>query len=89
MANVKEAVTAALSSAKEWFPNALDIRLEEIEIPQGSSEWLITLSFLVPKAEPVANVFAQNLFPQHERLYKIFIVDIETGHLKSMRIRPT
>jgi hypothetical protein len=86
---VGQAVDAARKTAAEFFPAATDLRLEEIETPEGKGEWLITVSFLLPKPKSPANIIAPELFPQFERVYKIFSISEDTGKVRAMKIRAT
>jgi hypothetical protein len=69
--------------------HVLEIRLEEVELSEDKSLWLITLSFIVPiSKDSISNLgilAGESLKP--ERQYKIFEIDSETGQMKSMKIR--
>jgi hypothetical protein len=87
--DVRHAVQAALGTVSEFYPNARDARLEEIETPEGKNVWLITLSFLLPREQTPANILVPSLLGNYERVYKIFTVDEETGEVRAMKIRAT
>ena len=91
--NVKEAVNVAKATARDLYGEELrDMRLEEVEIAEGSSDWKVTLSFLFPDKNPPQPAFLfPNLAQSHpyERVYKLFIVGSESGQVKAMRIRET
>ncbi|MGA9998041.1 MAG: hypothetical protein WBP93_21690 [Pyrinomonadaceae bacterium] len=88
MLDVKQATKAA----SDYFASLVepqtvsDIRLEEVEIEQEEPEadtfrtyWLITLSYLPAKPNPL-------LPAEQERQYKVFKIDAETGELMSMKM---
>ncbi len=64
-----------------------DVRLEEIELSEDESFWLITLSFLSlisKEANPLGDLTP---IPQYERVDKVFKVDAKNGKVLSMKIR--
>lgn len=89
--DVKTAVIAAndyLQDVKDLMKIQLEsLRLEEVELSEDQREWLITLGFDVPvKTNSLAN-FMAGTNSIHQREYKLFKVDSETGEVKSMKIR--
>jgi hypothetical protein len=55
-----------------------DLRLEEVELSEDESIWLVTLSFGVPE-----DAIGMKL----HREYKIFVVDSKNAEVRSMKIR--
>jgi hypothetical protein len=85
----RQAVQAAVNTVSEFFPNARDVRLEEIETPEGKNEWLVSLSLLLAREQTPVNILVPNILGNFERVYKIFTIDEETGKVRAMRIRKT
>jgi hypothetical protein len=95
--NIKTAVAAATKYVGELFDGAADIRLEEVERSgdyPNSRDWLITLSFSLPKIDaPLSDLFVgayAQIFGTAGRLprhYKVFRVDDDSGEVVSMKIR--
>lgn len=84
MIDVKTAVRAAmdyLHEFKELVP-AKGVRLEETEF-DDSGVWLITLSIIDDEEQP--SQFGIPANPR--RSYKRFLVDAQTGQVKSMKVR--
>ena len=75
MIDVKEAVNNAVNFLKH-LPAAtvVDERLEEVELTEDESYWLITLSY-------------RDSHLTTERSYKKFKIDAQTGQVQSMKIR--
>ena len=84
--SISAATGSAVKFAKEAYPgNKLkDIRLEEAD-RSNSSDWLITLSWLMPKGQD--NILDALGSLVNKRVYKVFVVDIEKGGVKAMKIR--
>jgi hypothetical protein len=94
--DVKEAVVAARKYAQELYPDAVNIRLEEVEVPEdakGSSRWDVTLSFQLQSDPVVSDFLGEILLPgqavgRRAVYYKIFRVNPD-GSVGSMKIRKT
>ena len=82
MIDVKEATGKAREHLKAFFPEAENVQLEEVELTEDKTLWLITLSY-----EGVANSVASSLLVGKSVLYKIFKLDAKTGNVLSMKIR--
>ena len=82
MISVKDAVKDASGFFSEMFPNAQDVRLEEVELSEEGPWWDITLSF----ARPSQSTF-DLMVGQPNRIYKVVRVDGETGEARSVKIR--
>jgi hypothetical protein len=84
MVPVKEAFASAVDFATHILePNrTADIRLEEIETGKshGREVWFVTLS--MAGSDPIPN-----LLKGHQREYKIFTVDKQSGEVLAMKIR--
>ena len=78
---VKTAIQNAMRFVADLQDDALmvrSIRVEEVELSDDGSEWLITLSF-VPHDE-----FGDGV---DQRVYKLFRVDAASGDVTSMKMR--
>jgi hypothetical protein len=85
MVDVKQAASTAADYLVNLYPQQVpsEVRLEEVELSEDESHWLITLSYIVPRS-----VFAD--VPgilSHRREYKVFKIDAATGQVRSMKIR--
>ncbi|MFN6485118.1 MULTISPECIES: hypothetical protein [unclassified Nostoc] len=97
MIDVKTAVNAAyqyIKSIQDMMGSSLeDLRLEEVELSEDKSFWLITLGFDIPKNPPKSRL--DDLIPPsltstlvlYEREYKLFKVNSQTGEVEAMKIR--
>ncbi len=74
MIDVTVAVKNALNFIKTLQPSVFDERLEEVELTEDESNWLITLSY---KDSMIAT----------ERTYKTFKLDADSGRVQYMKIR--
>lgn len=75
MIDVKTAVKSATAYLKEIYSDfqVKDIRLEEVEMDQPGTYWLVTLSF-------------SDKQPFSDRTYKLFRISAD-GEVQSMKIR--
>jgi hypothetical protein len=82
---VKEAVKAATEAIKDLLPgpDLGDLRLEEVEQTDDERYWLITLGYSVRQFSPIVPLPLRG----HDRIYKQFKVDADTGRVMSMKIR--
>ncbi|MEH2244568.1 hypothetical protein [Nostoc sp.] len=95
--DIKIAVNAAyeyIKSLQEMMGSSLrDLRLEEVQLSEDKSLWLITLGFYIPKKapkSPLENLMATSLASTtvlYEREYKLFKVNSQTGEVEAMKIR--
>jgi hypothetical protein len=94
MIEVKQAVSTAIDSLKNFYGEPQDLLLEEVYRSEDGKYWLITLGFSVPgpsiqmpniPGNPLLSI-STALNPTR-RLYKVFQVDAETGKFVSMKIR--
>ena len=67
------------------------LRLEEVELSEDKSFWLITLGFDIPKKTPKSPLEDSTSLASnpvlYERGYKLFKVNSETGKVEAMKIR--
>jgi len=70
---MKGAVQAAFAFAKDMFPQAKDIRLEEVE--PGSVGWTVVISFSTGEPGTIAQVMGGGA----PRLFKTIAVDSASG----------
>jgi hypothetical protein len=82
MINVKEATDKAREHLVNFFPEADEVQLEEVELTPDKAFWLITLSYA-----GISNSVASSLLVGKSMRYKIFKLDAETGEVLSMKIR--
>jgi hypothetical protein len=80
--DVKQAVQASVKFAESTLgpERAQQMLVEEVERPEDRGNWVITLSLPVPLS---LQVFGR----KEDKEYKTFVVDAETGEVKSMKIR--
>jgi len=78
--------TAREYMLKAYGRNLEGLQLEETEISDDDSHWLITLGFL-RDAPNTSGVFAVTPYRSIERVYKVVTIDARTGDVKSMKIR--
>ncbi len=79
MVNIKEAVRSATTFVGDLYPQARDIRLEQVE--PSPSEWTIVLSFRT--AEPASLGY---VLGTEERLFKEISVASEDGTPISLKV---
>ncbi len=79
MIDVRIATNAAVEYLKQFFPEAGNVQLEEIEISEDDRFWTVTLSY----DESDRFGMAYN----RAKKYKIFKIDANTGGVLSMKIR--
>jgi hypothetical protein len=85
---VKTAVSNAIEFVRELYKGEeiKDILLEEVEFSEPTNQWLITISFTIPKVKDNSSSL---ILPEREiaRKYKIVYVDAQSGKPTSMKIR--
>jgi hypothetical protein len=79
MITVKEAVASATLFVTDLFPNALDLRLEQVEMI--GSWWRVVISFKF--SEPSTLLLAMGA---QNRLFKEVDVDRESGQAVALRM---
>ena len=79
MIDVKSAVRAATTFVGDLFPEARDIRLEEV-VP-SSNEWSVVVSFKPSESPTLAEVMGSGT-----RLFKEILVDSENAKPLSLKI---
>ena len=79
MVGVKDAVRSATSFVEELYPQAKDIRLEEVE-PAGSV-WSVVLSFETDERSGLSYVMGTDT-----RLFKSVSVDSDNGAPLSLKV---
>ncbi len=85
MIDVKEAVQIAKKKAAEMLDEG-PASLEEIEREdyKGHDTWSITLGFVPREIGVTASITRFRVDPLH---YRRFLIDVETGELRAMKIR--
>lgn len=78
--DMKDAVQKAIAFAKEFFPEAKGIRLEEVE--PGSGGWSVVISFTTGEPGTLALALGQGV----PRIYKTITVESEGGHIQSLKV---
>jgi hypothetical protein len=78
MANFKEAVAASARFVEELFPEARDIRLEEI-VANGP-KWNVVVSFQTAASSPLSALMASS------RIFKQVEVERDTGKPVALRV---
>lgn len=80
MVDIKQAVQAAVASVEELYPQANDIRLEEIE-PYGEVRWNVVISFKTGEPTTLASVMGGG-----SRLFKRVEIDMNSGSLHALKV---
>jgi hypothetical protein len=83
--DARQAASAAAAYFKELYPNVVSFSLEEVELSEDGSHWLITLSFEIPANPRLGGVLVQ--FQPPKTKFKVFKVDAKTGKVVAMKIR--
>lgn len=76
--SLKEATLKAIEFFQELFPDALNIRLEEVE-PRENGGWIITLSYSLANTGTLQSIL-------RNREYKIITVNVE-NEIESIKMR--
>ena len=79
MITVKEVVKSATSFVEDLYPEAKEIRLEEVE--PNSSQWSVVLSFKTDEPSGLAYVMGSD-----NRLFKTVAIDPTDGSPISLKI---
>jgi hypothetical protein len=92
MLSVQEAARAARAYAQQLYDERelKDLRVEEVELAEEDATWYVTLGWIESAVKQVAGftgTFEGNQLAALPRVYKIFTIDAETGHVSSMKIR--
>jgi len=82
MIDATEASNKAKTYLSSFFPDAEKVQLEDVELTDDKTHWLITLSY-----EGVSNSVASSLLVGKSLRYKIFKLEAESGEVISMKIR--
>lgn len=90
MIDVRQAVQSAknyIQNLQDMLENPLDnLRLEEVEISEDESHWLITLRYDVEDRSRLPTLLInQDKFTSRE--YKLFQVNSDSGKVEAMKIR--
>jgi hypothetical protein len=82
--SVKEAVTAAARYFTDVTGYTQGVTVEEVELAEDKTYWLVTLGYLAPQrgGSPLVTLYAPP-----EVQYKLFKVDAKTGEVTSMKTR--
>jgi len=80
MIDMRQAVQTAVTSVESLYPQAKDIRLEEIE-PRGDILWSVVLSFKSGEPTTLASVMGSE-----SRLFKRLEIDKSTGTLEALKV---
>ncbi len=82
MVDAKKASERSIDYLQSFFPEALNIMMEELEQSDDKTCWEVTLSFEVTPTIP-----SELLSVKKTVLYKIFSVEKKSGEVISMKIR--
>lgn len=83
MIEAKTAVQKAATYYRTVTGDNSQLRLEELELSEDRKEWHVTLSHPDVATQSISVLLGQ----PESRLYKAFIVDSESGDVKSMRAK--
>jgi len=80
---VHEAIRSATKTLQALYEGRElhNLLLEEVEMAEDESEWIVTLGFDAPDSS------APSILPSMKRHYKLFHINAESGKVKSMKIR--
>lgn len=81
MIDMKGAVQAAFAFAKDMYPEAKDIRLEQVEPSPSSDGWSVVVSFVTQTPGTFAQVMGVEA-----RLFKSISIDSQSGKAQSLKI---
>jgi len=86
MIDVKEAVKISQEYIQELYSKdeIRDLSLEEVEISEDNSFWLVTVGFTKQMTQPLNPMEAMS-GPKYARFYKELKIDIEGGQVRSMK----
>jgi hypothetical protein len=77
--DMKGAVQAAIAFAKDMFPQAKDILLEEVEARSGG--WSVVISFVSSELSTLSQVMGGR-----SRLFKTIAIDSTSGQAQSLKV---
>jgi hypothetical protein len=83
MIEVSDATELAKNFVVTMFPDAVGVRLEEVELGEREKAWTVTVSFIPPGSVATFRAITGN----EGRLFKTVKMDANTGVVKSMKIR--
>lgn len=83
--DARAAAAAAAAYFKELYPPTTAYSLEEVELSEDGSHWLITLSFEIPATNSLSMALLP--FQPPKTKFKVFKVDAKTGRVIAMKIR--
>ncbi len=78
--DMKSAVRAAFAFAEDMFPEAKDLRLEEVEAKSG--DWSVVVSFTTGEPGTLSQVMGGGT----PRLFKTITIDSESGKAQSLKV---
>ena len=79
--DARDAANAAAEYFKELYPTVTAFSLEEVELSEDGTHWLITLSFEIPITNSLM------AFQPPRTKFKVFKVDAKSGRVVAMKIR--
>jgi|ERR1700690_661868 hypothetical protein len=80
LVDMKEAVQHAIAFTKDFYPEAKDIRLEEVEPISGG--WSVVISFATGEPSTIAYALGQGA----PRIYKTITIDSGNGKAQSLKV---
>jgi len=81
--DARAAASAAAAYFKELYPDVTAFSLEEVELSEDGTHWLITLSFEIRPTQSLGML----AFQPPRTKFKVFKVDARTGRVIAMKIR--
>lgn len=82
--DVSEAIKTATEYLGSVYPDAGNLRIEEVEITDDDNYWLVTISFYETHDYSIKNFSNPRVRKQE---FKIFKIDTKTKEVRSMKIR--
>lgn len=91
MINIEKAVKSARDFASLLYSEGelRELRVEEIESSEDETKWFITLGWVEPAVQQLGGFagLANARIEPLPRVYKVFTINAETGHVESMKMR--
>lgn len=91
MISIEEAVKAARDFAGRLYAEGelKQLPVEEIEASANDTKWFVTLGWVEPAVRQLGGFagLSNTTIEPLPRVYKLFTVNAETGHVESMKMR--
>jgi len=85
--DARTAANAAATYFRDLYPTVTAFSLEEVELSEDGTHWLITLSFEIGPSQGLTQGLSILPFQPPRTKFKVFKVDAKTGKVIAMKIR--